>query len=371
VTVSDSRPITSNLRFVLGCGGTGGHIFPAIAIAQELVRQGHSVLFIGNRGGMEEKLVQREGFPFSVIYVQKLYRKLSLANLLFPFLLISSSLASGRIIRKFKPHAVICTGGFVSGPVGIAAACLRKPLYFHESNSYPGITTRYLSRYTRITFAGFAKTADYLKNTRVEVVGTPLPTRKPLDSATTLESLGLESGKSILLVTGGSQGSQVINAAVAQALPELLRQGLQVIWQTGKTGYAQYSAAFKSLSGVYIFDFSPQLAAFYNLATLAVTRAGAMTLTELEENRLPAVLIPLPTATENHQYHNALAQQEKGVALLLEQRSLSTDNLIQAVGRVLSGLDAYQARLQALPPNTAVQSLVKAMLEDLPKEHTC
>ncbi|MGC9362397.1 MAG: UDP-N-acetylglucosamine--N-acetylmuramyl-(pentapeptide) pyrophosphoryl-undecaprenol N-acetylglucosamine transferase, partial [Candidatus Syntrophosphaera sp.] len=160
-------------RILIGCGGTGGHIYPGIALGQELRKLGCEVLFVGNRDGMEAKLIPAEDFPFRGIKVQKLYRKLSLSNLLFPFLLGSATLCSRRIIRDFKPDGVICTGGFVSGPVSLSAITLKKPLFFHESNSYPGMTTRHLARYTRTTFTSFSGARKHLPKARVRELGIP------------------------------------------------------------------------------------------------------------------------------------------------------------------------------------------------------
>ncbi len=358
----------SSLLFVMGCGGTGGHIIPAIAIAQQMEQLGHRVVFIGNRGGMEESLVKEQGYVFNGIRVQKLYRQLSLANLLFPFLLLSSSLACLRLLRKNKPDAVICTGGFVSGPVGIAAALLKIPLYFHESNSYPGITTKYLARYSRVVFTGFSGTAKHLPKAKVREIGIPLPLREEKPSEQNAAEIGLDADKPILLVTGGSQGSLMINTAVTDALPRLLDLGWQIIWQTGKAGFDEFSTRFKGLAGLYIFPFSPQLKHYYKLAQVAVTRAGAMTVTELIENRLPAVLIPLPTAAENHQQYNALEMQGKGLAMLLKQSVLSADTLIDAVTKVLSGHAGYLNNLKQMPPNTAAPDIAREILSDLNKE---
>ncbi len=357
-------------RFVLGCGGTGGHIFPALAIAQQLEKLGHQTVFIGNRGGMEETLVQAEGHTFHGIKVQKLYRKLSLDNLLFPFFLVSSTLACIKLLRQTKPSAVICTGGFVSGPVGIAAALLRIPLYFHESNSYPGITTRYLARFTRFIYTGFSGTARHLPRSNVREIGIPLPQKEQLLPELGMTDIGLEESRPTLLITGGSQGSQAINSAVASALPHLRERGWQFIWQTGQPGYDEYSSRFGDLSGVYIFAFSPQLKSFYKLAGVAVTRAGAMTIAELIENRLPAILIPLPNAAENHQHFNALDLQHKGLALLLKQSELNGETLVQKVTQVWAEHAGFMSRLAKLPQNTAAENIAREILHDLDKEQT-
>jgi len=355
-------------RVMIGCGGTGGHIFPGIALGQELREMGCEVLFVGNRDGMEASLIPGEGFAFKGINVQKLYRKISISNLLFPFLLASATLSSRSMMKKFKPQGVICTGGFVSGPVALAAIMLKVPLFFHESNSYPGMTTRYLAKYTKITFTSFSGTQRYLSGTNVRELGIPLPKRKNTGRIQDLREIGLSPEKPIILITGGSQGSQAINSAVAEALPKLIEKGFQIIWQTGKTGFSAFTKRFKEQKGLYLFDFSPQLPSYFLLAQVAITRAGALTIAELEQSRLPAVLIPLPTAAENHQYYNALEQQEKGLALILQQKDLTPENLITAIHEILDAHEDYKSRLAKLPPNNASLEITRQILEYLDKE---
>lgn len=357
------------LRFVVGCGGTGGHIIPGIALAQELSRLGHAVLFIGNHKGLEETIVKAAGFDFQGINVQKLYRKISLSNLLFPFKLISSTLKARNILRGYKPNGVICTGGFVSGPVALAALMNKVPLYFHESNSFPGLTTRYLARYTRLTFVSFVGAAKRLKKVRTLQLGIPIPARIDGASEFQLADIGLDPGKPVILVTGGSQGSVAINNAVDASLQAILDKGFQLIWQTGRKSFAQYSARHANKKGLYIFDFSSQLTSFYRVAQLAITRAGAMTVAELEENRLPALMIPLPTAADNHQYYNALEQQKRGLALILQQKELNSARLLAAIQNMLQNLASYQAKLRELPPNTASHDIIQALLANLKQEY--
>lgn len=354
-------------RFVIGSGGTGGHIFPGIAIGRELLGQGCQLLFIGNRNSLESSLIAAEGFNFKGIRVQKLYRKLSLSNLLFPFILISATISSSKIMRAFKPQGVVCTGGFVSGPVALAAILLRIPLFFHESNSYPGLTTRMLARFTAVTYTSFAETAKHLRGVRVQKLGIPIPPRKEAGNFLTAQDCGLAEDRPILLVTGGSQGSRAINATVDAALSRILELGFQIIWQTGKNDYTLYESRHAQQKGVLLFPFSPKLRDYYRLARLALTRAGAMTLAELEANHLPAILVPLPSAAGNHQYYNALAQQKRGLALLLPQSKLNPDTLLESIENIQQHYPEYQKRLD-LPPNHASADIAAHIISTLNKE---
>ncbi|MEN6445727.1 MAG: undecaprenyldiphospho-muramoylpentapeptide beta-N-acetylglucosaminyltransferase [Candidatus Cloacimonas sp.] len=358
------------MKFVFGAGGTGGHITPALALADELQKHNHHSVFIGNRNSIEETLCVSAGYPFRQIKVQKLYRSFKQENLLFPFYLISSIIKSIHILKKEKPQAVICTGGFVSGPAAIAAAYLKIPLFFHESNSFPGLVTRKMAKKADIIFISFENTHKYLIQAKLVNYGIPLRKTnldnnlRPFD----LNTLGLNDDIPTIIVSGGSQGSVAINKVVSLALPSILSLGYQVIWQTGKISYEQFTAKHKGTQGLFLFDFSPDLPRMLSRCQLAVTRAGAMTIAELEENRLPAILIPLPTAAENHQYYNALAQQDKGVAVLLKQSELTPSTLVENIQKVSADLDNYLKRFAALPPNQAAEKIVKHILSYLQNE---
>ncbi len=351
------------MRFVFGGGGTGGHVVPALALADELRNGGHQAIFIGNSDSIEERLSTAEGYQFYTIRVQKLYREMKLSNLAFPFLLLGSIVRTVSILLRVKPDAVICTGGFVSGPVVIAAAILHIPLFCHESNSYPGLVTRAMSPFITRIFISFDATRKYLAKASLSKYGIPI--RAKHGSEFNVTDIGLEPAKPIILVSGGSQGSLAINQAVDGALEALLAKGYQIIWQTGKNTYAQFASKHKDTNGLYIFDFTKHLTSMLGLSVIAITRAGAMTIAELEEFKTPAILVPLPTAADNHQYHNAVEQQNKGVALLLNQSALTPQSLIEAIETVESQLDTYNDNLNKLPHNNASKLIVEEILAAL------
>lgn len=353
------------MKFALGCGGTGGHIFPALAIAEELHNRGHQICFIGNNDGMEARLIPSEGYNFNAIKAQKIHREFNLRLLSLPFRSLWSVITSMQILRKEDVDAVICTGGFVSGPVALASVLLRIPLYFHESNSYPGITTKLLTKYTRITFVSYPSSRNYMNPAKVSDAGVPLLQRTIHPPVIDIKSLGLSGIRPIILVTGGSQGSMAINKAVDTAAPELISMGYDILWQCGRSGIHELSQKYSSVPEVHVFDFTPNLTSYYRHASLAITRAGALTLAELEINRLPSILIPLPTAAENHQFHNALEQQKKGLALVLAQKDLNTSTLIEAICQMHAQIDKYQKALASLPANTASYDICEAILDNL------
>ncbi|MCB5269696.1 MAG: undecaprenyldiphospho-muramoylpentapeptide beta-N-acetylglucosaminyltransferase [Candidatus Cloacimonetes bacterium] len=344
------------MKFAFGAGGTGGHIIPAIAMATELKRRGHECVFIGNANSMEERLTANAGFGFHTMKVQKLYRKLTPANLLFPYYLSSSILKCRKLLQDCD--GVITTGGFVAGPVALAAISRKIPCFLHESNSYPGLTTRHLaSRLTRI-YISFEDSRKYLPLNKLRNFGIPIV--EPRDKQEfSFEQLSLQNNKPTILITGGSQGSVAINDAVA-SIAKVLLQNWQIIWQTGAYSYHRYQEMFKDVQGIYLFDFSPNLAQMMRKVQLAITRAGALTIAELEAARIPAILIPLPTAAENHQYYNALAQKNKGVAELIAQKDLSPQTLLTAISTVDHWLN--KRAMQALPENNATHNIINDIL---------
>jgi UDP-N-acetylglucosamine--N-acetylmuramyl-(pentapeptide) pyrophosphoryl-undecaprenol N-acetylglucosamine transferase len=354
------------MKFAFGGGGTGGHVIPALALADVLVAKGHTAFFIGNANSIEERLSTTESYQFCPIKVQKLYRGIRLSNLTLPFMLLKAILQARSVLRIESPDAVVCTGGFVSGPVVIAASLLRIPLFCHESNSYPGLVTRTMARFITRIYISFDATRKYLS--KASLVNYGIPIRISKSSNFSLADIGLDNAKPTILVTGGSQGSLAINKVVDLTLKQLIQRGYQVIWQTGRSTFSQFAQKHHDTPGVHIFDFSAHLTCMLSVADIAITRAGAMTIAELEEYKTPAILIPLPTAAENHQYYNALEQQKKGVAKLLNQSELTPNALIDTIESVESHLHSYKENLANLHPNNAATLIAEDILAAL-SEH--
>ena len=347
------------MRFAFGAGGTGGHIVPAIALADELQARGHYVVFLGNRDSMEEQLAKAAEYPFFPIRVQKLYRSLKPHNLLFPYYLCLSINQSKNILRTQKIDGVITTGGFVAGPVALASILLKIPCFLHESNSYPGLTTRHLRKRLSRLYISFDESLAHLSGADTRNLGIPIKAKLKQDFA--LEEIGLSSGKKTLLVTGGSQGSLAINTVISGCVPALLDEGWQIIWQTGKSSYSKFVKIHNNMAGLHIFDFSSKLESMMYASDLAITRAGAMTIAELEASRTPAILIPLPSSAGNHQYYNALAQEKKGIAQLVLQKDMSPEKIMQRIRTI--DLESMHNRLAGIAPNRAAQDIVTDILD--------
>lgn len=359
------------LRIIVTGGGTGGHIIPALNIARALRETlDAEVMMIGNRGGMEEKIYQDSGFPCEMIHVQKLYRSFTLKHLMFPVRLLTSVLHARRIIQRFDPGAVVCTGGFVSGPPGIAAAWNGVPLYLQEQNAFPGLTTRKLARFARKIFVGDNGAIDYLPAHKCLYSGNPV--HIPQNTGQTdPQKLGLRPNHTRLLILGGSQGSVTINNRIRELAPELLDNGIDIIWQAGCNNTDNLVQQLGPRPGLHIFGFSNRLHDLYHLADMAIARAGALTIAELETFGLPAIFIPYPHAAGDHQTHNARHQTREGHATMIPQHLLDTENLRQAIHHMKTNLDKFKASFTESEHGHAAVTIARIIgqeLDSIPRE---
>lgn len=326
------------LKFIISGGGTGGHIFPAIAIANALKSKlpDAEFLFVGAEGRMEMEKVPAAGYKIEGLWISGLQRSLTLSNLSFPFKVISSLLRAQKILKNFKPDAVIGTGGYASGPMLRVASRAGIPTLIQEQNSYPGITNKILSqRVSRICVA-YGGMEKYFPKEKIVFTGNPvrqdilsLEGKRPRG----LELFGMSPDKTTLLVVGGSLGAKAINESMEAGIEKLVEKNIQVIWQTGKPFYERAKAAadkFKQ-SGVLVLDFISKMDYGYAAADVVVSRAGAGAVSELCLVRKPCILVPLPTAAEDHQTKNAMSLVNHQAALLVKDvdaRSVLIDKTI-------------------------------------------
>lgn len=349
-------------RILIAAGGTGGHIIPAMALARELRERGHEVMMVGNTDGMEVGMYERAGLPYRLYRSQKLYRRMTLANARFPFRLIESIAASVRFINEFKPHAYIGTGSFVAGPVGLAAILRRVPVFLHESNSYPGMANRWLARRARRVYVGYQNTCKFLPGCKCVYTGNPLLPPPPGDTSP-LEVL--REGSSALFVIGGSQGSQAINRALEPIAANLAGEGVDILWQTGVKNLDQYREKFANVAGVHTYGFIDDMPRFYHSASFALSRAGALTLAELETHRVPALLAPLPSSGANRQYYNALELTSQGQAMMLEQKDLDPGRLYEMLLRLRNAAPAMKTRFKESKHLDAARVIVDDLLANI------
>lgn len=310
------------MRIMVAAGGTGGHIFPAIAIADEMRRKFPQTefLFVGTRHRLEAHLVPQHGYPFASIWISGFRRGFHSSNVLFPLKLLVSMFQSYSLLRKFRPSVVVGTGGFVCGPVLFVATLLRIPTVVHESNSYPGITTRLLAKRVSKVLLAFERTKQWLpRRDNVFVVGTP--TREQLAQITSSEGkkfFGLDSEKTTVLVLGGSQGAAAINRAIRSIVTELYEKNIQLIWQTGEREYEELRS-FERKGQVWVGAFIHSMEYAYAAADVVVCRAGATTLAEITRLGKAAIFIPFAAAAADHQRLNAQMLAETGAAVLLSE----------------------------------------------------
>lgn len=334
-------------------GGTGGHIFPGLAVAEVLRGRGIPVLWLGASGGLEARLVPARGIEMHAVKVGGLRGKGWRTRLAAPFMLARAVLAALHVLRRVRPRSVLSMGGYVAGPGGLAAWLLRLPLLVHEQNRVPGVTNRVLARLARRVLVGFADA--FPAATAAEWVGNPVREEIAVLPAPSQRLAG-RSGRARLLVLGGSQGARMLNRVLPVALARLpADRRPEVLHQCGARDLDAARKAYLD-AGVEarVEPFIEDMAEAYGWADLAVCRAGALTLAELAAAGLGAVLVPYPYAVDDHQTHNAQALCEAGAAELIQERDLDVEDFADRL-RVLCG---DRARLLSMA--TAARSLARA-----------
>ena len=320
------------MRIMFAGGGTGGHIYPALAIAEEIVKRQPDVkiLFIAGSREIELKIVRDAGFQIKTIQVSGLPRKVTLALLPFAWKLVGSVVRSRQFIRDFRPSVVMATGGYIAGPPIIAAYIMGIPVAIQEQNSFPGITNRKLGRFADIVFLGFHDAKKYFGHT-VETMVTGNPVRNEIGTGfrdMSSAKFGLDPALKTVLVFGGSQGSHAINTAFSAIAGSLARDGIQLLWQTGEKEFGLYKKFHGQFNEkVKVLPYIDDMMSAYASADLVVSRAGAITIAEITACGLPAIYIPLPTATANHQEHNARSLVNAGAAIMILEKDLKPADL--------------------------------------------
>jgi len=314
-------------RLIISGGGTGGHIFPAIAIANEF-RERHpdaQILFVGAKDKMEMTRVPEAGYKIIGLWISGIQRKLTLSNLLFPIKLIVSYLRAMTIVKKFKPHAVIGTGGFASGPIMMAATRFGIPSVIQEQNSFAGLANKQVAGKVSKVCVAYDGMEKYFPKDKIVVTGNPV--RKDILSVNTkrqkaLSHFGFESHKQTLLIIGGSLGARSINESIINGIEKLVDAEVQVIWQTGKGYYDNYKARLGKydLRRIRVHDFVREMDLAYAAADVVISRSGALAVSEICIAGKPVILVPSPNVAEDHQTQNAKALVDKGAALMISDK---------------------------------------------------
>ena len=357
------------LRFIISGGGTGGHIYPAIAIANALKLQFPSAefLFVGAQDKMEMQKVPQAGYAIQGLWIAGLQRKLTLDNLLFPFKLLSSLWKSSCILRKFKPDVVIGTGGFASGPLLQMANSRGIPTLIQEQNSYPGITNKLLSKKASKICVAYDQLEHFFPASKLVFTGNPV--RQDLvdvhaNRTAALTHFTLDPKKKTVLILGGSLGARRLNQLVEKELDFFASQGLQVYWQCGKLYWEQYQK-YNAQAGVQVVAFIDRMDLIYAAADFVISRAGASSVSELCLVGKPTLFIPSPNVAEDHQTKNAQAVVSQEGALLLKESELDTK--FETVFGELIADESLQKKLSANIQKLAKPNATAAIVEEIVK----
>lgn len=331
----------SDVRVVIAGGGTGGHLYPGIALAEEISRRWPAqIMFIGTKYGIESKVLRGYPYIFKTTFITGLQRRLSLSNLLFPFRLLGSIIHCAIVLRKFRPRVVIGTGGYVSGPALMSALLLRIPTVLQEQNSYPGLVNRVVGNKVSQVHLTYENSRGYFaKNTNVWISGNPVRGNfGKVRKEDAIRQLALQPDRKTLLVFGGSQGARAINGVVAESLAALLENDiLQMIWGTGASDYEHAKKAAKPYpQKVKVMAFINDMAVAYAASDLALCRSGASTLSEITLCGLPSILVPYPFAAEGHQLSNAQTIEANGAGIVIRESDLTGERLRTVITELLS-----------------------------------
>ncbi|MBI5473926.1 MAG: undecaprenyldiphospho-muramoylpentapeptide beta-N-acetylglucosaminyltransferase [Ignavibacteriae bacterium] len=349
--------MTATLRVLFAGGGTGGHLFPGLAIADEIKRRAAdaNITFIGTKDKIEARVVPQRGYTFAPIWISGFRRKLAIRNLLFPLKVVTAIVQSFFLIKKMKPDVVVGTGGYVCGPPLLVASLLGVPTVIQEQNSLPGVTTKLLAARATEVHVSFEMTRKYLKRQdNVRVSGNPTMSSERVSMAEGATFFNLNPAKKTLLVFGGSLGASSINKSLASILPDIRALDMQIVWQTGEQDLETINREVERIHAqekepfVRVYKFIDKMQYAYSVCHLAVCRAGATTLSELTSFGIPAVLVPYPFAAADHQRLNAITMVQENAAVMIEDSKLEE----QLYG-VVKELITDQQRLNRIAENAA------------------
>lgn len=314
------------LKIVLSGGGTGGHIFPAIAIADEIRKRfpDAEFLFIGANGKMEMEKVPQAGYKIEGIDIAGIDRGNLLSNLGLPFKILKSLSKSKRIIKNFAPDFAVGTGGFASGPALYEASKMGIPIFIQEQNAHAGVTNKILSKKAKAVFTAYPKVEGFPAE-KTKFLGNPIRENivsGMLETSQAKEKMGLDKDKLTILSVGGSLGSRTLNNAWKENIENLKEKGYQLIWQTGKLDYNELSSGLQLPATIHLKEFIKDMELAYSAADIIVSRAGAIAISELAVAQKPVLLVPFPFAAEDHQTKNAMNLVEKNAARMVKDSEM-------------------------------------------------
>jgi len=350
-----------NYKFIISGGGTGGHIYPAISIANNLKQTYNSseILFVGACGRMEMKKVPENGYKIIGLWISGIKRKLDLSNFLLPFKIIHSLIKSCLIIYKFKPDFVIGTGGFASGPIVFIASLLKVPTLIQEQNSFPGLTNRILSKKVDLISVAYDNMDKFFPLKKILFTGNPVRLEIQNFKEFNKEDLIIKDKRKKLLIIGGSLGSREINKFISNNIQFFISINISLMWQCGNYYYQDYKD-YKS-KNIEVIPFIDDIAKAYETADIIVTRAGASVISELCIIGKPVIFIPSPYLAEDHQTKNANLMVKEGAALMVNEFELEKE-FIKVFKKVLSDNDLstnLSKKIKSMAKPNATNEIVK------------
>lgn len=357
-------------KFILSGGGTGGHIYPSIAIADELKKRypDAEFLFVGANDRMEMQRVPQAGYSIKGLQIAGIQRKLSLKNLLLPFKLLKSLYQARQIIQKFQPDAVIGTGGYASAPTLKAAQWLKVPYFIQEQNSFAGITNKWVSKKANKIFVAYQNMEKFFPKAKIQITGNPI--REGLTTIqdknkNAFESFSLDENKFTLLVLGGSLGAKSINQLISSNLSFFQENEVQILWQCGKFYYDEYKE--KQTEMVQVRPFIENMNDAYAVADVIISRAGASSVSELCVVGKPVIFVPSPNVAEDHQTKNAQAIADEKAAILIKETELK-DNFQKIFLEIFNDKEKRKIlseNIKALAKPNATKQIVDEIIKNI------
>jgi len=330
------------MRVVISAGGTGGHIYPAIAIINKIKQEepNSEFLYIGTADRMEKDLIPELGIKYEEINVSGLKRKITFENFKVLFQFMKAREKCKKIIKEFAPDVVIGAGGYVTGPVIWAGKKLSKKTFIHEQNSVIGLSNKYLTKYADKVGVSFPSTLDLFPKEKVVLTGNPCSEKALKMKKANKEDYGLSKDKKLVLIVMGSLGSKTVNDKIVSFLNVFKNKDYEVMFVTGNSYYEKVKN-MKFPSNVKVVPFIYEMPSLMKVTDLMVTRAGASTMSEILVLNIPSIFIPSPYVTNNHQYKNAMDLVKENAALILEEKDLNKENLINLIDKTLSNKEDY------------------------------
>ena len=354
-------------KFIISGGGTGGHIYPALSIADSLKNKfiNSELLFVGSKNRMEMKIIPDRGYKIRGLNISGFNRKVSISNLLLPFKLIISLFQSLIILIKFRPNLVIGTGGFASGPILFVSSLINIPTFIQEQNSYPGITNKILGKYSKKIFVAYAGMDKFFDSKKIIYSGNPVRESirlfKSVKNQQVYKKLNLKSNKKIILVLGGSQGADKLNKSITDSIDFFIKNDLQVILQTGTRYYETYKK-FKN-KNLIIVPFVDKIEELYSITDLIVSRSGASIISELCIVGKPVIFVPSPNVVDDHQTKNARSIYDNGACEFINEDEL--DFKLTPIINKLIVSDIYRINLSEKIKAISKKNAVKIILSEI------